>query len=89
MIKELVAYLERLPDRQAREEFSRRCGTSWNFMKQVARGFKPAGESLAIRIDIESDGEVPCERVRRDAAKLFAYLRGTKPRERVATRAAR
>lgn len=46
----------------------------------MAYGYKSCAESLAINIDRESGGAVPCERLRSDVD--WAYLRGTKRRRR-------
>lgn len=82
----LRSYLQSLESKSEREAFAQRCGTSYNLMKQIAGGFRPAGESLAINIDRESAGRVPCETLRPDVD--FAYLRGTaKKRERARARA--
>lgn len=74
-IPELLEYLAALPNVESREAFAARCGTSLAFLKQVAYGHKPAGESLAINVDRESVGFVVCERLRPDVD--FPYLRGT------------
>lgn len=68
-------YLASLPTQQAKEDFARRCGTTLPFLRLVALGHKRGGESLAINLDRESGGAVPCELVRPDVD--FGYLRGT------------
>jgi DNA-binding transcriptional regulator YdaS (Cro superfamily) len=72
----LIEYLAALPTRAAKEDFAKRCRTSLPFLKQVAHGHKPAGESLAIDVDRETRGFVTCESLR-STTWTFAYLRGT------------
>jgi DNA-binding transcriptional regulator YdaS (Cro superfamily) len=87
-IPELAKFLSDLPDIAARESFARRCGTTLGQLKQVAGGHRRCGESLAINIDRESRGALPCERFRPDVD--WAYLRGTvRRRIRGAVRATR
>ena len=49
-----------------REDFAKRCGTTWPFLRNVAYGYRTAGEKLCIEIDRESGGAVPCESLRPD-----------------------
>lgn len=73
---DLRTFLAEMPaDR--RERFAVACGTTLGHLRNVAYGIKPAGESLAINIERESGGAVPCEETRPDVD--WAYLRGTKP----------
>jgi DNA-binding transcriptional regulator YdaS (Cro superfamily) len=78
-IPELKDYLADLPTTEAKELFARRCGTTLPYLRLVAGGHKEGGEALAINIDRETGGRVPCERIRPDVD--FAYLRGTAPPE--------
>lgn len=64
-------------DKQALEAFARECETSVAHIKQVAGGYRRAGESLAINIERESSGAVSCEKLRPDVD--WAYLRSTEP----------
>lgn len=73
-IPKLREYVNSLPDQAAKEEFASRCGTTLGMLRQIAGGFRPASEAVAINIDRESDGQVPCEEIRPDVD--FAYLRG-------------
>ena len=57
-----------------RNEFALRCRTSIAHLKNIAYG-KAVGEDLAINIDRESGGKVPCESLRPDVD--WAYLRKT------------
>lgn len=74
-IPELKDYLAALPTTEEKEAFARRCGTTLPYLRLVAGGHKEGGEALAINIDRETRGRVPCERIRPDVD--FAYLRGT------------
>jgi DNA-binding transcriptional regulator YdaS (Cro superfamily) len=56
-----------------------RCETSAGQLKQVARGHRRCGESLAINLERETAGAVPCEELRPDVD--WAYLRSTDTRK--------
>lgn len=73
---DLKTYLGGLAPDQ-REEMAARCGTSVGHLKNIAYGYKPCGEALAIAIDRESGGQVRCEDLRPDVD--WAYLRGSEP----------
>lgn len=60
-----------------RESFALRCGTTLRHLNNVAYGCKTCGESLALNVDRESNGEVSCETMRPDVD--WAYLRGKTP----------
>jgi DNA-binding transcriptional regulator YdaS (Cro superfamily) len=68
----LLDYLKQFPVPE-RKNFAARCGTSLNYLQQVAYGNKQCGESLAINIDRESGAAVSCEELRPDCD--WAYLR--------------
>jgi DNA-binding transcriptional regulator YdaS (Cro superfamily) len=73
----LKAYLKTL-DTSEQEDFAQRCETSLAYLKKIAGGFAGAnapGEKLAINIERESCGQVPCEESRSDVD--WAYIRGT------------
>jgi DNA-binding transcriptional regulator YdaS (Cro superfamily) len=55
--------------------FAARCATTPGQIKQVAGGYRRPGEYLAINIDRETGGLIPCESLRPDVD--WAYLRGT------------
>lgn len=61
-----------------RSDFAERCKTTVGHLRNVAYGFRPCGESLAIDIDRESKGKVSCESLRPDVD--WPYLRGTSKR---------
>ena len=62
---ELKPFLLAMP-MQERLSFAERCQTSYPFLRNVAYGQKRAGETLAILIERESKGKVPCEVTRPD-----------------------
>lgn len=59
-----------------REDFARRCGTSYGHLRNVAYGHKPCSAELAINIDRESGGRVTCEELCQVAD--WAYVRGSR-----------
>ena len=72
---ELKKYLESL-SAEERKAFAVACNTTYGFLRNVAYGYKRAGESLCINIERESNGSVKCEKLRSDVD--WAYLRGSK-----------
>jgi DNA-binding transcriptional regulator YdaS (Cro superfamily) len=72
---ELKKYLFDLtPDE--REAFAKACKTSVRHLQNVAYGYKPAGESLCINIERETNRQVLCETLRPDVD--WAFIRGSK-----------
>jgi len=71
---DLTEYLKSLTPK-ARNSFADRCGTTVGQLRQVAGGYRRAGESLAINIERESGRQVTCEDLRPDVD--WAYLRST------------
>lgn len=67
--------LWRTLNREGREEFAKRCGTTANHLRNIAygQGKKPCGEALCINIERESGGKVRCETLRPDVD--WGYLR--------------
>ena len=57
----LLDYLKTLPVPGGRGEFAERCGTSLGHLNNVAYGYKPCGEALAVCIERESSGAVRVE----------------------------
>lgn len=53
--------------KQDRETFAAKCGTTAGQMKQIAYGNRPCNPALAINIDRESRGYVPCDELCPDA----------------------
>lgn len=69
----LLEYIKKL-DRVQLEEFAAICETSVGQLKQVAYEHRRANAALAIAIDRNTKGEVPCEALRPDID--WKYLRG-------------
>lgn len=57
-----------------RKAFARRCGTSLDYLRQIAAGIRTPKAQLAIAISRESGGIVSCEVLLPDLD--WAYLRG-------------
>ena len=71
---ELKTFIKSMPVAD-RDGFSERCGTTYAHIRNIAYGFRVAGESLCINLERESQGAVRCEDLRPDVD--WAYLRGT------------
>lgn len=78
----LSEYLKTLSGNQQFVDFAFRCKTTVGQLKQVSRGHRRAGESLAINIERESGGLVRCEDLRPDVD--WAYLRNSGSADREA-----
>lgn len=52
-----------MPERSA---FAHRCGTTWPFLRNIAYGYRAAGEKLCVRIELESNGAVTRRDLRPD-----------------------
>lgn len=77
---QLKQYLKQLSrqssaDKDLVKDFAARCGTTVGQLRQVSRGNRRAGESLAINIERESGGDIRCEELRPDVD--WGYIRGT------------
>ncbi|QDD65562.1 hypothetical protein EJD96_16055 [Herbaspirillum seropedicae] len=73
----LLEYIKTLP-RGEREQFAARCGTSFEYLRQVAYGNRPCREFLAINIERESGQVVRCEELCPEGVD-WAYIRGAIP----------
>lgn len=62
----LKNYLKSLATKEAKEDFAKRCDTTFKHLVNIAYGYKPAGESLCINIERETSGQVRCETLRAD-----------------------
>lgn len=71
----LKEYLEGLVGASARESFAERVGTSWGYLQHVASGRRKASGALAIAIERETNGDVPCEETCPDGD--WGYIRST------------
>jgi DNA-binding transcriptional regulator YdaS (Cro superfamily) len=70
----LRTYLKSLtPAEQSR--FAKRCGTSIGYLRKALSREHKLGDSLVIKIERESAGAVPVEKLRPDID--WAYLRGS------------
>lgn len=70
-------------DRAGRDEFASRCGTTRKHLTNVAYGYKPCGEVLAIAIERATSGAVTCEELRPDLAEEWSYLRNSRVQESI------
>jgi len=66
-------------DRHERDAFASNCGTTVGQIKQIAYGNRPCNPTLAINIDRESCGRVPCDELCPDVdwnyvRQQFAHL---------------
>ncbi len=73
----LTEYLKALSRQSegACDRFAEKCGTTIGQLRHVARGYRRAGESLAINIERESGGAIRCEEMRPDVD--WGYLRNS------------
>lgn len=58
-------YYYRIPVKD-RPEFAQRLKTSVGYLNMIAAGHRTAGESLAMRIERETERQVTCEEMRPD-----------------------
>lgn len=70
----LLEFIKAL-DKQALQTLAGRCDTTPGQLKQVAYGHRRANAALAIALDRETLGLVPCEETRPDID--WAYLRNS------------
>jgi hypothetical protein len=66
MKSDLKKYIKSLATKEAKDEFATRCNTTFKHLLNVAYGYKPAGESLCINVERETNGVVRCESLRSD-----------------------
>jgi len=64
---------------EARERFARRCGTSVQYLTQLALGIRQAQPDIAIRIEKASYGLVRAEDLCSEFDWHYAKLRGLRP----------
>ena len=72
----LIDYLNAIPV-EARESFATRCGTSFNYLRQVGYGNRPCPEKLAINLERESNRILVCEELCPEAD--WAFIRANPP----------
>lgn len=68
----LSTYLDKL-NPVDQQTFAKRCGTSVDYLKQIASGTRRPGAKLAVDIERESLGAVPVEELLPEVD--WAYLR--------------
>lgn len=72
MALNLLAYLQSL-NYEERRSFAARCGTSLDYLWQIANAARTPKAQLAVRISRESSGVIPCEKLLPEVD--WAYLR--------------
>ena len=75
MIK-LANYLKSIPMAE-RSDFAARCGTSFEYLRQIAYGNRICREATAINIERESGSAITCEDLRKDVD--WAFIRASGP----------
>lgn len=75
----LIDYLNAIPV-EARDPFAKRCGTSFNYLRQVAYGNRPCPEKLAVNLERETNRLFLCEQLCPDVD--WAFIRSTTPATR-------
>ncbi|ABI59728.1 hypothetical protein Neut_1483 [Nitrosomonas eutropha C91] len=73
---ELIEYIKKLSISD-RNDFAVCCETSFAHLRNIAYGYRRAGELLCINIERESGGLVKCETLRPDVD--WGYLRNSRP----------
>ena len=77
--KSLADYLNSLPNKEAKEQFAKKCGSTLGYLRLVVNKFRFCSATLAIALDRESHGKVSCDELCPNAD--FEYLRrGSKPK---------
>jgi DNA-binding transcriptional regulator YdaS (Cro superfamily) len=66
-------------DREQRIDFAARCQSSVEYLMQIAYGYRTPKAQLAVSIERESAGAVPCEELLPDVD--WKYLRGIRKAE--------
>lgn len=72
----LIDYLNAIPV-EARESFAARCGTSFDYLRQVGYGNRVCTEKLAINLERESNRILVCEELCPGAD--WAFIRNAPP----------
>ena len=68
----LIDYLNAIP-LEARDSFAERCGTSFDYLRQIGYGNRPCTEKMAINLERESNQALVCEVL--CPATDWAYIR--------------
>ena len=72
----LIDYLNAMPV-EARASFAKKCGTSFDYLRQVGYGNRACSEKLAIVLERETNRELICEFLCPSAD--WAFIRATAP----------
>jgi DNA-binding transcriptional regulator YdaS (Cro superfamily) len=59
-MKKFLDFLNELP-MDGRDDFAKRCDTTFDYLRQIGYGNRPCREALAMKIERESKGAVTCE----------------------------
>lgn len=78
-MKTLIDYLNAIPV-EARDSFAARCGTSFDYLRQVGYGNRACTERLAINLERESGRMLVCEELCPEAD--WAFIRGAPAKSR-------
>lgn len=70
----LIDYLNAIPV-EARNSFAARCGTSFDYLRQIGYGNRPCTEKLAINLERESGRLLTCEEL--CPTTDWAFIRST------------
>jgi len=70
----LIDYLNAIPV-EARDPFAKRCGTSFDYLRQIGYGNRPCPEKIAINLERESNRILLCEELCPEAD--WAFIRST------------
>jgi DNA-binding transcriptional regulator YdaS (Cro superfamily) len=81
----LIDYLNAIPV-EARESFAARCGTSFDYLRQVGYGNRACTEKLAINLERESSRMLTCEEL--CPGTDWAVIRSAPPPARMKRRVA-
>jgi DNA-binding transcriptional regulator YdaS (Cro superfamily) len=72
----LIDYLNAIPV-EARTSFAKRCGTSFDYLRQIGYGNRPCPEKIAINLERESNRILLCEELCPGAD--WAFIRSAPP----------
>jgi DNA-binding transcriptional regulator YdaS (Cro superfamily) len=89
MPKKIIELLEHINSLTTEEQFyfAQKCETSAAHIRNIAHGYSPCSEKLAISLDRESQGKVKCEVVRPDVDWKYLINKGRKKRVKSAKKA--
>lgn len=70
----LIDYLNAIPV-EARDSFAKRCGTSFDYLRQIGYGNRPCPDKIAINLERESNRILVCEELCPETD--WAFVRAT------------